>query len=136
MQPIYDKGGKAAGWLKDGDIYSAAGVPAAFLHGDCVVNYAGLHCGVLRNNFFRDLDGKVAAFLRGAEGGPRLPFVPPAPLPPHPGVHPMRPPVPMAPPQPMPVLAWSDLSWEQFVSGLRAAAFHPPPPPPRPPVSR
>lgn len=135
MIPIFDPKGSTVGWMKDDLLFAADGAAAAFLKEENIINFAGLHCGFLISSFFRDHGGNIVAFLREAQGGPRLPVIkipPPAPIP---GFFPFKPVPPIAPLRPMLTLNWSDLSWENFLSARklppRPQAPQPPPPPAR-----
>lgn len=136
MIPIFDAKGSTIGWMKDDLLFALNGAAAAFLKGENIINFAGLHCGFLINDFFRDHKGNIVAFLREAQGGPRLPVTkipPPAPIP---GFVPLRPVAPIAPLRPMLGLNWSDLSWDNFLAARvlppRPQAPQAPQPPPAP----
>ena len=114
--PIFDLKGSLTAWLKDNLIFSVSGAAAAYLNGENVINYAGVHCGSLKNGFFRDHGGNIVAFIKGATGGPMLPVTKTPPVAPMPGVAPIKPVAPMTPVQALPSLNWSGLSWRQFIS--------------------
>lgn len=130
MLPICDRHGVTVAWLKDELIFSLKGAPLAFLKGENVVTYAGAHCGFLKNGFFRDHEGNIAAFMRGATGGPITPPVripPPAPIP---GAAPIKPAAPIPPAAAMPTFNWSGLPWNAFIAAIRK-----PPAPPGAPAA-
>ena len=115
MEPIYDPYGKTVGWLTNDVAYDIYGQPRAFLAGNDIVSYTGMHLGILDSGFFRDHYGNAVAFISSASGGPLppIPEVPPAP--PVPLLAPV-PPIPPVPPVPaLPSLSWSHLTWEEFL---------------------
>lgn len=135
MIPVFSQKGTVIAWMKEGALYGIKGEPEAFLSGENVITYAGRHCGIFRDNFFRDHAGDVTGFLNGAHGGPKLPppqIPPPAPMA---GTAPMKPDSPMPPAQHIPTFAWSALAWDGFIGRQpqqQNQRFQPPPPPPGP----
>jgi hypothetical protein len=116
-KPIYDRNGRAVGWLKDDVVYDTDGSPRAFIKKGNVCNYKDEYLGRLTYGFFRDKDGYAVAFMRGAKGGPIPPIPEIAPVPPIHAILPI-PPIPAIPPvPPIPSLSWSSISWEEFLKG-------------------
>lgn len=118
MEPVFDSKGRAIAWLDgDGIAYSLRGRPVAFLADDGVITYSGRFAGWLRNGYFLDRAGRVVGFLKTARGaGPLLPITVIPPLPPIPGIPPIRP-LPPIPPIPLiPLLAWSPMTWPEYVA--------------------
>jgi len=118
MEPLFDRNGQVVAWLDGQNIHNLNGSHAAVLSGKGmknVNNHQGQHLGVFKNGLFRDHQGGVVAFCRGATGGPVLPVPAAPPKPPAPRVPPV-PGVPAAPPgPPVPQLGWG-LDWQEFIS--------------------
>lgn len=115
MQVIYNKQGRAVGWLSGKDIYSTGGYFIGYLIDNAVYNHKSQYCGTLKQSFFRDIGGHVVAFLKDAKKGPALPSL--KALPSKPAKKP-RPSTNVAPPAPAPKppkYGWSKLNWEAFI---------------------
>ena len=115
MEPIYDRSGRVVGWLGGNDVYHLNGSHAAVVIGPNVYGHRGQQLGVFGGGFFRDHDGAVVAFIRGASGGPVLPAQSLHPAPPIPSVPPV-PAVPAVPRVPAaPSSSWGS-DWRSFIN--------------------
>lgn len=117
MEPIHDRNGRTLGWLRESTILDLNNRHRAFISDNAVFAYQGQYLGTFDRGFFRDRQGDVVAFIKGAEGGPLTPIteIPPIPaIPPIPPIPPM-PPIPPIPP--IGSLSWSEVSWEAYLSG-------------------
>ena len=127
MLPIFDPRGSVTAWLRDNIIHGLDGAPKAFIQGENIINYTGIHCGFLKNGFFRDHKGNITAFMKGAADGPMTPPARIPPVAPIPGVAPIKPAAPIPPAAAMPTFLWSKLSWDAFIAAIKQPA------PPKPP---
>ena len=115
MEPIFGRHGEVLAWQNQSVIHDRAGRAIAFLSGLNVVNYRGVHLGVLDRGLFRDHSGAVVAFARGGTGGPVLPVPSVPPVPPVPSVPPVPPVAPVPPVPAVSSLGWSRTEWQQFL---------------------
>ncbi len=98
-------------------MYFRSGTPRAYLLRESVYSYPGVYLGRFQKGFFRDTAGFAVGFIRGASGGPIPPVPSVSPVPPVPGIPPV-PGVPaIAPVPPIPRLQWSNLRWDDFLTG-------------------
>lgn len=116
MDPIFDRKGHVVGWLLHGAILNQRPTYRAFLLDGRVYSYGARYLGEFSGGFFRDQAGRAVAFLRGATSGPLTPITQIPPVPPIPPIRPITPIPPIPPIAPIPLLNWSDLTWEQFLS--------------------
>ena len=116
-KPIFDKRGKTVGWLGKNVVYSLNGNPKAFIEDQAVCAYNGEYLGIFENGFFRDRNGDAVAFIEGAEGGPLTPITEIPPIPPIPAIPPISPIPPIPPIPPVSSLSWSNLSWDDYLTG-------------------
>ena len=118
VEPIFEPGGRVAGWLRSDVVFDRECRPLGFIRGGRVFDFAGTYRGLLDRGFFRDARGDAVAFVRDATGGPIPPFPEVPERPPAAG---KVPPVPAVPPvlpmPPIPSLKWSRLSWFEFLTG-------------------
>jgi sporulation protein YlmC with PRC-barrel domain len=116
MEPIFDKNGKTVGWLNNLVIHDRSATYRAFIAGAAVYDFSGRYLGRFRQGFFRDKRGNAVAFLKGARGGPLLPFTEFPPFAPFPPFPPLRPLPELPPLPPLDTLKWSALSFEDFLT--------------------
>jgi len=115
MQAIYHKKGHAVAWLSGKDIYNIRGHFIGYLIDNAVYNHNSDYCGTLKQSFFRDTQGYVVAFIKGAKGGPALPSLKSLPSK---SIKKLRPSIRVAPPPPVTKPSkhsWSKLEWEAFI---------------------
>ncbi len=127
MDPIFDRTGKVIAWFRREDaIVDRLGQYRAFVSNGAVFDYASHFLGRLYAGYLWDRDGRVVAFVLDAREGPGLPPAGAVPPPPVVGPEPARPsPPPVASPIPAYSREWSDLDWEEFLSGKRKhVAYH------------
>ena len=119
MDPIFDRRGQIAGWLRGNVVHDRQSQPRAFIHEDAVFTYQGIYLGRLQRGYFRDQSGNAVAFMRGASGGPvpPIPTIPPVPI--MPPSAPTAPIPPLAPVPTLPTFSWSSVSWDAFISNVR-----------------
>src|SRR5689334_5092181 len=72
--PLFDRTGRAVGWMSDGVIFDDGLQPRAFLRGTAVFNYRSQYLGQWAAGLMRDRRGEVVAFSEGALHGPALPI--------------------------------------------------------------
>ncbi len=115
VKPIYDRFGRAVGWLRGNNLYSRDGRHVAVIRSMNVYGHRGQHLGVFYKGFFRDPRGGAVAFVEGAKGGPLLPITSIPPIPPIPSIPPV-PAIPSIPPIPaIPSFGWGQ-QWSDFIS--------------------
>ena len=108
MIPFYDKNDKLFAWFEDNVIYDTTSRYRAFIEDEAVFTYQCVHIGRFASDYFRDRRGDAVAFIEGALKGP---------LSPTPSI-PQIPSIPPLPPiPPIDTLSWSNLTWEEFISG-------------------
>jgi hypothetical protein len=115
MEAIFDRHGDVVGWLERQVVYTTTGCPRAVIRGGAVCSYTPVHLGWFANGYFRDLEGGVVAWMRGAHGGPPAP---PARLPdacPFPQFATLPPLPPLSPVRPLPVATRSALTWHEYL---------------------
>lgn len=72
---FYDRAGNARIYTDDGKhLFSWAGQPVAYFHGDHVYLFNGMHFGRLKNGWIIDDQGRRVLFSAGATGGPQKPL--------------------------------------------------------------
>ena len=111
MEPLYDRGGRVFGWidLESGRIRKPHGRHAAFVVGDSVFDWRGRHVAWWQENHVRDSNGRVALFLRGAEGlGPAVPALAAVPARPAIAAVPARPALAARPARPARSASWAN----------------------------
>ncbi|MEL4456940.1 4-fold beta flower protein [Lutimonas vermicola] len=116
MQAIYNRQGQVVAWLNGKDLYDIKGNFIGFFIGHAVYNSNATYSGILNQSFFRDIDGRVVAFMNGAKNGPALPSLKSKPSRP---IKKPRPSTKVAPPPPSPKppkFGWSKLQWEDFMN--------------------
>lgn len=115
LTPIYNRSGRVCAWLLDQTIRDLRGHVTAFISGSELVGTGGHHLGRFRDGNIRDHKGAVVGWVKGATGGPKKPFPTLPPFPPRPAFAP-RPPFPPRSPMPAkPSMAWSTMTWQQFI---------------------
>jgi hypothetical protein len=116
MQTVfYDSKGEPIAYTEDRvHIYLFSGEPVAYLSGDSVYSFSGIHLGWFEDGWIRDNNGDCVFFTDQAKGGPMKPpkalkslksLQPPKPL-----KSPKKP----KPQQPRKSRSWSELSGEHF----------------------
>ena len=114
--PIRNRAGRVCGWLAGDTIRDMSGNVTAFLAGTSVAGTRGQHLGQFLDGNFRDSGGRVVGWVNGARGGPVKPVAAVTPVQPVMAVTPVRPVTPITPVSPVASLAWSPMTWEQFMS--------------------
>jgi hypothetical protein len=115
MEPIFDADGSVVAWLNREVVHGLDGKALVFVENAGVYSYDGKQRGTFSSGYFREASGNAVAFVGNAQGSPALPFPKLTPLPPLPALLPLQPihDVPAIPP--IPTLAWSTMSWEDFI---------------------
>ncbi|WP_420868344.1 4-fold beta flower protein [Aestuariivivens sediminis] len=116
MQSIYNNQGKTVGWLSFRDLYDLSGTYIGFIKGHGVYNMKSKYCGTLRQSAFRDREGLVVAFMKGAKNTPVLPSLKPSPSEPPKKSKPSLKPTVTPPPRKSDRLQWSKIDWDRFIS--------------------
>ena len=116
MQAIYNNKGKTVGWIADKDIYSLKGDYIGFVQDHWVYNLKSKCCGSLKQSIFRDLQGKVVAFVKGAKQLSYLPALKPTPSKPSRRAKPVLRKVANPPAVKPAKKIWSALSWSQYIA--------------------
>jgi hypothetical protein len=115
-QPIWDRRGRACGWLDGETVRDSHGTARAFLAGEAVISYRGKgFIGWYTDQVFRDRRGRGVAFLDGA-AGMTIPARGGIPGQPGFGGLPGRPGIPGLPGRPA-FGGWGDATFEVFLSG-------------------
>jgi hypothetical protein len=92
----------------------------AIIDDEAIFDYQSHFLGMLRGGYVWDRDGRAVAFVLGARNGPVIPRAGAIPRPPVAGPEPVRPsPPPVSKHLPAYSREWSDLSWDEFLSGMR-----------------
>lgn len=124
MDVIYDRDGKAVGWLHGHAVYDRMHRLRAFVQTDpnvfayrslgALFSYGRTYLGHFDRGFLRDRAGHAVAWVPGAHDGPLTPVAERPPV--HPILpEPSLPPVVPAPPPPTPSTSWSSLTWDEFL---------------------
>jgi hypothetical protein len=116
MQAVYNIKGKTVGWLSYRDLYDLSGTYIGFIKGHGVYNIKSEYCGSLRHSVFRDMEGLVVAFMKGAKNTPALPALKPSPSESSKKSKPSLKPVGASPSRRSDRLQWSKLDWGRFIS--------------------
>jgi len=115
MKAIYDIRGEVVGWKALKDIFNLSGNCIAFIDEENVFSLNEFHLGSYNRGVFRDLQGRVVAFLHGASNtGVELPSIQIDPIPPIikiPSMHS----IPSIPPLPDPPMPKWGRSWIEFI---------------------
>jgi hypothetical protein len=121
VEPIFNREGRTVGWRKRDVVYRMDGTALGFVFNRVLFGRDGAFLGRFEDDIYRDARGRIVAFEREATGGPLLPVPEPPPVAPLPE---LRPPVPawgqVPPPPAMRSMRWSDLAWDDLVSGSPA----------------
>jgi hypothetical protein len=68
MELLYNQKGAAYAWMHaNGNVYSLEGVAVAFVQGDGVYDWEGLHIGWWADGHIRDAMGEVSLFTKEAK---------------------------------------------------------------------
>jgi hypothetical protein len=127
MEPIFDRDGEVVGWIfPPGGITDMDGNYRAFMVDGSVYDRGAHFLGRLHNGYFWDRDGNAVASIIGASDGPALNRSGTIPTPPNAGPEPARPSrLPEAPHPPAYSGKWSDVTWDEFLSGKQKfIAYH------------
>lgn len=116
MQSIHNLKGRTVGWLSYRDLYDLSGTYIGFIKGHGVYNIKSEHCGTLRQSVFRDREGLVVAFMKGAKNVPTLPALKPSPPEPSKKSKPSLKPIGATPSQRSDRMQWSKIDWDRFTS--------------------
>lgn len=116
MQSIYNQKGRTVGWLSYRDIYDLSGAYIGFIKGHGVYNIKSEYCGILRQSVFRDKEGLVVAFMKGAKKMPILPALKLSPSEPTKKSKPSKKPIGATPFQKSDRIQWSKIDWGRFIS--------------------
>lgn len=116
MQAIYNTKGQTVGWLSYRDLYGLSGAYIGFVKGHGVYNIQSEFCGSLKKSVFRDWEGLVVAFMKGAKNSPVLPALKPSPLEPSKKSKPNLKPIGSVQSAKSNRLQWSKLDWNQYIS--------------------
>ncbi|OPY27429.1 MAG: hypothetical protein A4E28_02024 [Methanocella sp. PtaU1.Bin125] len=119
MEPIFDRDGNVVGWIRPpGTIVDNHGNYRAFISDEAIFDYRTRYLGRLHNGYLWDQDGNAVASIVGASDGPVLERKGIIPQPPVAGPEPARPSPPPVPGQiPAYSKKWSEISWDEFLSG-------------------
>lgn len=115
MQAIFNRHGYTVGWLSGKDLYDRKGNFNGFIIRYAVYNSNASYSGTIKQSFFRDMDGRVVAFMGDAKNGPVLPSLKSIPTRP---IKKPRPSSKVAPPPQSPKppkYGWSKHEWEDFM---------------------
>ncbi|MFL5489320.1 MAG: 4-fold beta flower protein [Gemmatimonadaceae bacterium] len=115
MEPIFDRNGRAVGWLNDGIVHEPSGRARAFVDNGAVISYRAQHLGWLDRGYFRDRSGDAVAFVPGASAGPLPPVTAVPPVPPVLSPPPVSPAPSVGAAPPVPSLRWSSRDWEHYL---------------------
>lgn len=107
-EPLYDRNGRVAGFILDRSrIVAPRGRSVAWVRGNSIYDYRGLHLGWWEGDHIRDQSGQLMYWLRGASTGLVHPIPQIPPIPGIPEIEQIRP-IPAIPPmKPMRRLSWS-----------------------------
>ena len=116
MTPIFNRHGATISWIRGRELFNLQGRSIGFLNNDAVFNLQANYKATFTNGFFRDRNGSVVAFVRGATNGPIPPIPNIPPIPPIPNIPPIHPIPPIPPIRPIPSLRWSSIDWNSFIN--------------------
>ena len=72
---LYDRLGNAIAYSEDGiDVYLFNGRPVAYIDGDSIYAYSGIHLGWFIDGWIQDHSGNYVFFNDNSIGGPSKPF--------------------------------------------------------------
>lgn len=112
---FYNYTGRPVAYTDDGEhIYLFSGEPVAYIHGDSVYSYSGMHLGWFAHGWIIDHDGDAVFFSEGAVGGPLKPIRQLKPLKSLRQLRPLKGPRGLKPLKPSPRVSWSEWSEEDF----------------------
>lgn len=117
MEAIFDRDGRAVGWRRRDAVFDARGRARAFIRTRALFTYGGRYLGPVEDGCYRDVRGDVVAFEEGATGGPLPPAIERGAVSPQPELPPPTPAVPPAASLAMRPRRWSELAWEEFLTG-------------------
>jgi hypothetical protein len=119
MEPIFNRDGRVVGWIRPpGAIVDDQGNYRAFISNGAIFDYRSHYLGRLHDGYIWDQDGNAVASIVGASNGPVLPREGVIPRPPAVGPEPARPsPPPVQERIPAYSKRWSEMSWDEFLSG-------------------
>jgi hypothetical protein len=127
MEPIFDKNGNVVGWIVPPDaIVDRQGNYRAIISNGAIFDYKSHYLGRLHDGYLWDQDGNAVASVIGASDGPVLQRKGVIPGPPVITPEPARPSPPPVPERiPAYSKKWSELSWDEFLSGRHVfIAYH------------
>lgn len=116
MQAIYNKQGQTVAWLSYRDLYDTSGAYIGFINGYGVYNIKSKFCGSLKQSVFRDANGLVVAFMKGAKKVSSLPALKTTPHEPTKKTKPVLKPIGSSPSLGSFKAQWSRLDWSQFIA--------------------
>ncbi|MES0882209.1 4-fold beta flower protein [Roseibium sp. SCP14] len=113
---VYDREGKAVGYILDGYLLNWNGSPAAYIQNGAIYDLKKRHVGHVGDGWIRDRKGHAVAFFGEPSGGPMPPMKirpPLKPVAPRPSLPPLLPIPPLAP---IPTSRWSPFSLTDFLN--------------------
>ncbi len=116
MQAIYNNRGRTVGWLSYRDLYGNSGTYIGFIKGHGVYNLKSECCGSLKQSVFRDTNGLVVAFMKGAKSISNLPSLKPSPSEPTKKLKPSLKHVGTAPSRKSDKMQWSKMGWNKYIA--------------------